>query len=105
MAFEFTPEGYQKFSQAVLDANGDQATLTGILADMQETFSGAVSTVADNTAKITTLEQDNQRLLAKTMDLFLRVGQTINQQQGTPAPAQKTQSTAEYMHEYLAKLK
>lgn len=109
MPYEFTQDGYREFSQAIIDAKGDQATITSILADMQDT-------VTDNIGKLMKLTQDteavtaeNERLRNANMELFLRIGS-----QGTePGGGDKTKpggdeekpvSTAEYMEQYFNKM-
>lgn len=107
MPFELTPEGYQDFSTKILEAEGDQATLTSLLADMQTTFTDAIAKDASNTEKVTTVEAENERLRKANMDLFLRVGSQMNkggesgQQQ---EPEKKVQSTKDYMNSYFEKL-
>lgn len=106
MAYEFTQEGFNEFSRQILDAQGDQGTLTTILADMQETFSGAVNTQVENTEKIEKLTNENEHLLKKNMDLFLRIGQNLPTQQSGQQPSQqKAVGTTEYMTNYIKSLK
>ena len=103
MPYEFTQEGFRDFSQKIIDAKGDQATVTSILAEMQDTFN-------DNIGRLTKLESDNQSITAENerlrnanMDLFLRIGATQESvTKGQPTPTQeKPMSTAEYMENYF----
>lgn len=44
MPFEFNTDAWSEFTKKVLEANGDQATLTTLLSDMQDTFTTGITT-------------------------------------------------------------
>lgn len=109
MPYEFNPEGYSEFSSAILSANGDQATLTSVLADMQGTFVESVAAQQAMQQDYDRLKAENDRLLAANSKLFLRVGQQINSENGFRTGDQadkeeKPPSTREYMHNYFKSL-
>lgn len=82
MAYEFTEQGWREFTQAILDANGDQATLTSVLADMGDTFITGVNTgnkVEEENAEV---RKENDRLKEANMSLFLRVGEQQKEDKG-----------------------
>lgn len=106
MAYEFTPEGYTQFTNDILAANGDQATLTGYLSDMQETISTQLTTTADNTAKINALTAETERLREANKKLFFRVGQSISGDVlAAPAKEEHKETTSEYMNKYFERIK
>lgn len=108
MPYEFSQDGYRQFSEAIVAANGDQATLTTLLADMQDTFN-------DNIGKLTKLDTDNKSITAENerlrnanMELFLRIGTQAEpggDGKGTGTSQEgDTISTADYMENYFKKL-
>ena len=44
MPFEFNTDAWSDFTKQVLEAKGDQATLTTLLSDMQDTFTTGITT-------------------------------------------------------------
>ena len=100
MPYAFTPEDYSKFQTEILEAGGDQATLTSILSDFQDTFAASfaqVNTVNADNARITA---ENQRLKQVNMDLFQRVGTPI-QKIDPPAPEEPEESKYKNVDEYM----
>lgn len=106
MPYDFTPEGFSQFSEAIVNAEGDQATITSLLADMQGTFVEAVAASQAMTGDMERIQAENARLLDANSKLFLRVGQQINQENGfkVTKEAPKQLSTSQYMTDYFAKL-
>ena len=107
MPYEFTAEEFNRFSEEILKAEGDQATLTSLLADMNGTITGAIAKDISQTEQVKTVTAENERLRKANMDLFLRVGQVMESpgpsgQQQTEEPKKLT--TAEYMNQYFDKL-
>lgn len=102
MPYTFTQEDFNKFSEDIIKAEGDQAILTTLLADMQGVVVDAIAKDIANTEKVTTVTAENERLRKANMDLFLRIG--------TPAqPEQQIQDeqpmdTKAYMQAYFDKL-
>lgn len=103
MAYEFTQDSYRQFSEAIIQANGDQATLTTILSDMQDTFTKSIADLAATTKLNEDIGKENDRLKQANMDLFLRIGtpQEPNAPKGEP---EKPMSTKDYMASYFEKL-
>lgn len=104
MSYEFTQEGYRNFSQAIIDAKGDQATLTTILADMQTTFENSIGTLATSNKNLEDTQAENTRLKEANMNLFLRIGEPQQNQppQNTPNGADKPPMNCEqFMEEYF----
>ena len=108
MPYAFNPDGYSEFSGAILAAEGDQATLTSVLADMQGTFVEGVAAQAALQADYDRLKAENDRLLTANSQLFLRVGQQINRENGFNGTyeqeEEKPMGTAEYMKKYFDSL-
>ena len=106
MPYEFTPDSYSQFSEAIVKAQGDQATISTVLADMQGTFVEAVAAAQASAVDMEKIKAENTRLIEANSKLLLRVGQQINQENGfqvlTQQPKQK--STAQYMQDYFDKL-
>ena len=104
MAYEFTQEGFRTFSEALVEAKGDQATVTSILADMQDTFNDNIGKLTAITQKNEAIKAENERLRSANMDLFLRIGTSKEEIQGESPAQEKSVSTAEYMENYFKKL-
>ena len=75
MPYEFSQDDFMRFQTEVLGAEGDQATLTSLLTDMQNTFSTALAKVNETTAANVKLSETNQRLQESNMSLFLKIGE------------------------------
>lgn len=108
MPYEFTQDGYRDFSEKVIAAGGDQATLTTLLADMQNTYNDNIGLLTKLTKDNESIKAENERLRAANMDLFLRIG-TENEKariEGgkVPPEQEKSVSTAKYMENYFSKL-
>lgn len=104
MPYEFTPEGFNQFSEDVLKAEGDQATLTTLLADMQGTITEAIAKDRVNQQTVDTVTAENTRLRAANMTLFLRVGADArdgDKEQPNEQEEEKPMDTADYMREYF----
>lgn len=107
MAYEFTQEGFRTFSEALVNANGDQATVTSVLADMQDTFNDNIGKLTALTQENESIKAENERLRNANMDLFLRIGtQKEEIEKGKPASVQEsvTMTTADYMENYFKKM-
>lgn len=108
MPYEFTQEAFQQFSQDVIAANGDQATLTSLLADMQGTFTDNIGIAAKQTKDLETLNAEADRLRKANMDLFLRVGAQAEENKGKPSDdgqgaGGNSLTVEEYMHKIFDK--
>ena len=106
MPYTFTAEDFTKFSEDVVKAEGDQATVTTILADMQGTIQDAIAKDVANTQKVADLTAENERLKTANMQLFLRIGTPAD-----PKPAENEQevnsdksATERYMDSYFEKI-
>lgn len=109
MPYEFTPESFNKFSEDIIKAGGDQATVTSLLADMQATFTAGVAKDIANAESLKTVTAENERLRNANMDLFLRVGsqavssikkESVEEPEGDEKPL----TTSGYMNDYFARL-
>ena len=92
MPYDFTSDGYEQFSQAIIGAGGDQATLTSILSDMQTTFTDNIAQGINNTKELDTVKAENERLRKANMDLFLRVGEQQREKTGEQKPPKQEDS-------------
>lgn len=103
MPFEFTPESYRDFSEQIINAGGDQATLTSVLADMQGTFTDQIALATKQAADVEAITAENERLKTSNMELFLRVGanQQQNNQQSQQQETETTMDTKSYMENYF----
>lgn len=107
MPYAFTLEDFNKFSEDILKAEGDQATLTTLLADMNGTITDAIAKDTANTEKVNTVTAENERLKNANMTLFLRVGQQADETPSTKEAVpdeHKPSSTAAYMQSYFDRL-
>lgn len=108
MPYEFTAEEFNRFSEDIIKAGGDQASVTSLLADMQGTITEAIAKGMKDSEQVTTITQENERLRKANMDLFLRVGsQAVEQTGGKPKDKgddpEKPVSTKDYMKNYFEK--
>lgn len=76
MPYAFNQESYRQFQEDILAAGGDQATLTSVLADMQNTMVESMALVETTRAENETILNENTRLKDANMKLFLQVGET-----------------------------
>lgn len=103
MAYEFTQDSFRQFSEDVIGAKGDQATLTTLLSDMQDTFTKGIADLAATNETNGTVTKENERLKQANMDLFLRLG--TPQEPNKPASEpEKPVSTSDYMEKYFERL-
>lgn len=103
MPYAFTAEDFNKFSEDILKAEGDQATLTTLLADMNGTITDAIAKDVATTEKMSTITSENERLKKANMDLFLRIGSNVEPTKPEPE-TKETVSTADYMKNYFNSL-
>ena len=108
MPYAFTPEDYSKFQSAILEAGGDQATLTSILTDFQDTFTASYAQVNTTQADIARITAENNRLKETNMTLFQRVGTPVTQikePETEDPPESKYKNVDEYMQAYFSSLR
>ena len=108
MPYSFTVEDFNKFSQDIIAAGGDQASLTSLLADMGGTFTEAVAKDMATGEKLTTVTAENERLKTANMDLFLRVGTKVAEEAGVLPKVEDEkpkQGVADFMNCYFDKQK
>lgn len=89
MAFDFTLEGYRDFSEKIIAANGDQATITSVLAEMQDTVIDKIGLLAKQEQDLDGFTAENQRLKAANAELFFRIGTNAQQAADPPLPEDK----------------
>lgn len=107
MPYGFNTDDFNKFSQDIINAGGDQATLTTLLSDMQTTFTENIAKGVSDAADIKRLSDENERLRTANMELFLRVGEYQKTKTGEPsAPAQDADEVGVdgFMQSYFEKL-
>ena len=74
MAYEFTQDSFRQFSEEVISAGGDQATLTTLLSQMQDVIIDNIGKMEQLTQNNENVTKENERLKSANMDLFLRIG-------------------------------
>lgn len=105
MAYEFNVDDFRQFSEDIIKAEGDQATLTTILADMQGTFTDAVALAVKNSEDLSRINEENNRLKDANRELFLRVGTKVAEEAGVITKSEDPPlKTAEFMSSYFKKL-
>lgn len=75
MAYEFTVEDFNKFTNDIVGANGDQAQISTLLADMQSTLVEAVGMNTKLQGDNEQMKAENERLKNANMDLMYRLGE------------------------------
>ena len=73
MAYEFTQDSFRQFSEEVISAGGDQATLTTLLSQMQDVIIDNIGKMEQLTQNNENVTKENGRLKSANMDLFLRM--------------------------------
>lgn len=101
MPYEFTQEGFREFSEAILGTNGDQASLTTILADMQDTFTDSIAALTTAKANEEAMGKERDRLKEANMDLFLRVGAYQQEKPSDKLKETPAIGTSEYMKKFF----
>lgn len=108
MPYGFTVEDFNKFSEDILKAEGDQATLTTLLADMSGTFTEAVAKDIAATERVEAVSAENERLKTANMELFIRVGSNAiskDEKSGKSDTDEKLpETTSDYMRNYFNSL-
>ena len=102
MSFEFTTDAWSDFTRQVLEAKGDQATLTTILSDMQDTCTTGITTQEELDKTNKSLKEENGRLKEANMSLFLRVGEQKKDSQepeksGEPKPGEEGHAVDKFL--------
>lgn len=72
--YEFTQDSFRQFSEDIIAAGGDQATLTTILSQMQGVIVDNIGVLQKTQQTADSVEKENERLKSANMDLFLRIG-------------------------------
>lgn len=102
MPYEFNPESFAKFTQDILNANGDQATITDVIGDMSDTMTDAFSAMAKAKEDIDTITAERDRLRDTNSRLILRVGSFDKQKVGTEQQEPEHLSTKSRLEKYIA---
>lgn len=103
MPYVFTSEDFNKFSDDIIKAGGDQATLTTLLADMGTTVTEAIAKAVTDAEQVATVTAENERLKKANMDLFLRVGSqaTTPTNDNQHEDGEEPMDTSTYMRQYF----
>lgn len=104
MPYAFTAEDFAKFSEDIINAEGDQATITTLLADMRDTYTANIGVLADANKNLETTKSENERLLKANMNLYLRIGADPKEKPAQPQEEEKPMDCEQYMEEYFKKL-
>lgn len=111
MPYTFSAEDFSKFMNDVLKANGDQATLTSLLSDMQGTVSDAIISSQQDKADVERITTENNRLREANFNYFNQIGEFNKNRASTekpkadPDPDESEESgTEEYMASYFKRL-
>ena len=72
--YEFTQDSFRQFSEDIIAAGGDQATLTTLLSQMQGVIVDNIGLLEKTKQSADTISKENERLKSANMDLFLRIG-------------------------------
>lgn len=108
MPYAFTQEDYIKFQEDVLGANGDQATISTLLADMQGTITESLAMVESTRSANEELTAENTRLKESNITLLRKVGENalsiqVPRQQIYEDDEPKYRDADEYMQAYFNK--
>lgn len=109
MPYAFTQDDYRSFQDAILAAEGDQATLTSILADMQTTFTESMALVETTKQENAAIAAENERLKTTNMSLFQQIGEQAKRLNSGPQPIAdddepEYKDVDSYMSSYFEKL-
>lgn len=104
MPYDFTSDDFKKFSEDIIQADGDQATITTILADMQTTVFDAIGDSLNKAKELQKIQDENARLLKANMDLFLRTGTQKPEEKDKEVEDKKDLTTSDYMESYFNKI-
>lgn len=77
MPYEFTHDSYRTFTDDVIKAAGDQATLTPILTDLQDTYFASIANLDKINNELESIKAENERLRESNLNLFRRLGDDI----------------------------
>lgn len=72
--YVFTQDSFRQFSEDIIAAGGDQATLTTILSQMQDVIVDNIGVLQKTQQTADSVAKENERLKSANMDLFLRIG-------------------------------
>lgn len=102
MSFDFTTDSWSDFTKQVIESKGDQATLTTLLSDMQDTFTTGITTQTELDKTNKSLKEENGRLKEANMALFLRVGEHKKDSQepeksGEPKPGEEGHAVDKFL--------
>lgn len=104
MPFEFTSDAWKDFTDQILAAGGDQATLTSVLTDMGDTFTTAINTNQQTQENADRITKENERLKEANMSLFLRIGEQRKEKDGGQPHNQEPGEKGHNVDQYLETL-
>lgn len=104
MPFEFNEDAWNDFTQQILNAQGDQATLTSVLTDMGDTFTTAINTTRQTQENANKVQEENTRLKEANMNLFLRIGeQQTGRELDKQDPVEKGHNVDNFLTNFFTK--
>lgn len=105
MPYDFSQDGFRQFSEDLIKTEGDQALMTTILADMQDTYNDNIGKLEKAMQDADALTKERDRLKESNMELFLRIGSVQTDKPSEHIEDPKPMSTADYMQSFFDKQK
>lgn len=100
MPYEFNPESFTRFTQDILAANGDQATITNHIGEMADTMTDAFAAIQKAQEDISTITAERDRLRDTNSRLILRVG-SFDKQPAQQEQEKEKKSTLDLLDKYI----
>ena len=91
----YTIEQWNDHMQKVIGAMNDQATLTSLVTQASDEYTGLFATNTTLSTENEQLKQENTRLKEANLELFLRVGQQNNDKTGGSVQSTEQKTKAE----------
>lgn len=104
MAYEFTAEDFNKFTEDIIASNGDQAQMSTILADMQGTLVENIGIRATLEKNAEDYKSENDRLKSANMELMMRLGQKAmadSNESDKAKPKERGQNVDSFLDDYF----
>lgn len=101
MPYDFTQDGFRSFSDDLLKTEGDQAGMTTVLADMQDTYTKSIASLETANHDLEEIKKENERLKNANMELFLRIGSFQKEKPSESLKDPEPVGTKEYMQKFF----